>query len=71
MFKNALDIEQMCKYVDSNKFTMPNYLLDFLNGKSLLLGKKGDNCTRVFIPMLANVHYFATELLRVKELHPT
>ncbi|KAL2462203.1 Ulp1 protease family protein [Abeliophyllum distichum] len=61
-FKNMLDIAQMTKEFCQDNFTIPDYLFDYVHGKSQSNSPPWEGCTHLYIPVLANAHWFAVEM---------
>ncbi|KAL2506329.1 Ulp1 protease family protein [Abeliophyllum distichum] len=61
-FKNMLAIAQMTKEFCEDNFTIPDYLFDYVYGKSQSNGQSWEGCTHIYIPVLANAHWFAVEI---------
>ncbi|KAL2470620.1 Ulp1 protease family protein [Abeliophyllum distichum] len=61
-FKNMLDIAQMTKEFCQDNFTIPDHLFNYVHGKSQLNGQTWEGCTHLYIPVLANAHWFAVEM---------
>ncbi|KAL2505055.1 Ulp1 protease family protein [Abeliophyllum distichum] len=54
--------DDMTKEFREDNFTIPNYLFDYVHGKSQLNGQPWEGCTHLYIPVLANAHWFAVEI---------
>ncbi|KAL2458528.1 Ulp1 protease family protein [Abeliophyllum distichum] len=61
-FKNILEIAQMITDSCPNNLTIPDYLFDYVHGKSPSNGQRWEGCTHLYIPVLANSHWFAAEI---------
>ncbi|KAL2519091.1 Ulp1 protease family protein [Abeliophyllum distichum] len=57
-----LDVAQMMKESCPDNFTLPDYLFDYVHGKSQSNGQPWEGCTHLYIPVLANAHWFAVEV---------
>ncbi|KAL2505060.1 Ulp1 protease family protein [Abeliophyllum distichum] len=54
--------DDMTKEFREDNFTIPDYLFDYVHGKSQLNGQPWEGCTHLYIPVLANAHWFAVEI---------
>ncbi|KAL2462320.1 Uncharacterized protein Adt_45740 [Abeliophyllum distichum] len=61
-FKNMLDVAQMTKECCPDNFTIPDYLFNYVHGKSQSNGLPWEGCTHLYILVLVNVHWFAVEI---------
>ncbi|KAL2460927.1 Ulp1 protease family protein [Abeliophyllum distichum] len=61
-FKSMLDVAQMMKDSCPDNFTLPDYLFNYVHGKSQSNGQPWEGCTHLYIPVLANAHWFAVEV---------
>ncbi|KAL2487310.1 ubiquitin-like-specific protease ESD4 [Abeliophyllum distichum] len=61
-FKSMLDVAQMMKDSCPDNFTCPDYLINYVHGKSQSNGQPWEGCTYLYISVLANPHWFAAEI---------
>ncbi|KAL2480456.1 Ulp1 protease family protein [Abeliophyllum distichum] len=61
-FKNMLDVAQMTKESCPDNFTIPDYLFDYVHGKSQSNGQPWEGCTHMYVLVLVNAHWFAVEI---------
>ncbi|KAL2541622.1 ubiquitin-like-specific protease ESD4 [Abeliophyllum distichum] len=55
-FKTMLDVAQMIKESCRDNFTIPDYLFNYVHGKSQSNDQPWEGCTYLYIPVLANAH---------------
>lgn len=67
-FKNAINIQHTVLQCEPNRYVLPEHILKYLIGVELRLGRIWMNCNYLYVPVIANAHYFAVEIIFIDSM---
>lgn len=62
-FARAIDIEYGTLILNGNGYVVPDYMMEWVIGLEPTNGKPWTDCTHMYVPMIANSHCFAAEIV--------
>lgn len=62
-FARIVDIEHSTLLLQGNGYVLPEYMLEWVIGLEPTYGKPWADCTHIYVPVVANSHCFAVEII--------